>query len=70
MVARYRSELRFLAWRINDHLIRWARQKFKRLRRDYLKAAAWLEKARQCQPDLFAHWQLATTIGGRTVGAG
>ena len=32
--------------------------------------AAWLEKARQRQPDLFARWQLTTTIRGRTVGAG
>src|SRR5450759_5805561 len=27
--AFYRSELRFLAWRINEHLARWAMQKFK-----------------------------------------
>jgi hypothetical protein len=30
--AFYRSELRFLAWRINEHLTRWAMHKFKRFR--------------------------------------
>ncbi|MCA1679122.1 MAG: hypothetical protein LC777_09370 [Actinobacteria bacterium] len=28
----YRSELHFLAWRIDQHIVRWARHKFKRLR--------------------------------------
>jgi hypothetical protein len=30
--AFYRSELHFLAYRIDQHLVRWARHKFKRLR--------------------------------------
>jgi RNA-directed DNA polymerase len=34
----YRSELRFLAWRINEHLTRWATHKFKRFRKRYLRA--------------------------------
>ena len=38
--AFYRSELRFLAWRINEHLARWAMQKFKRFRGKYAKAMA------------------------------
>ncbi len=67
--AFYRSELRFLAWRINDHLIRWAMQKFKRFRGNFARALAWLGRVCQHQPTLFAHWQLAFT-GGRTVGAG
>ena len=68
--AFYRSELHFLAWRINDHLVRWAMQKFKRLRRSAAKAWAWLEKVRQHLPALFAHWQLFRPTGGRLVGAG
>ena len=50
--------MRFLAWRINEHLARWAMQKFKRFRGKYAKAMAWLQKVYQHQPDLFAHWQL------------
>ena len=56
--AFYRSELRFLAWRINEHLVRWAMHKFKRFRGKYARAMDWLQKACQYQPDLFAHWQL------------
>jgi RNA-directed DNA polymerase len=57
--AFYRSELFSLAWRIDQHLVRWAMHKFKRLRGRLLKATAWLDAVRQRQPELFAHWQLA-----------
>ena len=56
--AFYRSELFFLAWRINEHLTRWAMHKFKRFRGKYAKAMAWLQKVYQYKPGLFAHWQL------------
>src|SRR6516165_10761870 len=68
--AFYRSELRFLAWRVNEHLARWAMHKFKRLRGKYAKAMAWLQKVYQHQPRLFAHWQLVAFTSGRAVGAG
>lgn len=68
--AFYRSELRFLAWRINDHLVRWAMQKFKRYRRRYARAFDWLVRVHHHQPALFAHWQLAPPLRGRPVGAG
>jgi RNA-directed DNA polymerase len=57
-LAFYRSELRFLAWRINEHLVRWAMHKFKRFRGKYARTMAWLQKVCQYQPGLFAHWQL------------
>ena len=56
--AFYRSELCFLAWRINEHLTRWAMHKFKRFRGKYTQAMAWLQKVYQYKPGLFAHWQL------------
>ena len=56
--AFYRSELCLLAWRINEHLARWAMHKFKRFRGKYAKAMAWLQKVYQYKPGLFAHWQL------------
>lgn len=67
--AFYRSELSFLAWRINEHLARWAMHKFKRFRRKYPRAMDWLQQVYQRQPDLFAHWQLVAFTSGRPVGA-
>ena len=68
--AFYRSELGFLALRIDEHLVRWAMHKFKRLRRRPDRAWAWLRDARKREPKLFAHWHLLARTGGRSVGAG
>jgi RNA-directed DNA polymerase len=67
--AFYRSELYSLALRIDEHLVRWAMQKFKRLRGKPTRAWRWLDAARQRQPTLFAHWYLLPSTPGRTVGA-
>jgi RNA-directed DNA polymerase len=66
----YRSELRFLAWRINEHIVRWAMQKYKRFRRHAARAFTWLVRVHQHHPALLAHWQLAPPLRGRPVGAG
>ena len=55
--AFYRSELRFLVYRIDQHLVRWARRKFKRLRYQPVRAWAWLAAVKRRDPGLFAHWQ-------------
>ncbi len=68
--AFYRSELYSLAARIDQHLVRWARQKFKRLRRSLDKAWAWLIAVKQREPTLFANWQIASSARRRSVGAG
>lgn len=57
--AFYRSELSFLIWRIDQHLVRWARHKFKRLRYSHAGAWSWLAAVKQREPGLFAHWRLA-----------
>jgi len=67
--AFYRSELYLIAWRIDQHLVRWAMQKFKRLRGKPMRAWAWLEAVRQHKPKLFAHWHLIALRQGRPVGA-
>ena len=67
--AFYRSALHSLAWRIDQHIVRWAMQKYQRLRGKPLKAWAWLHAVRQHQPKLFAHWQIARHHQGRPVGA-
>jgi RNA-directed DNA polymerase len=59
--AFYRSELDFLARRIDEHLVRWAMHKFKRLRGRPMRAWAWLDGVRSRQPQLFAHWHLLKT---------
>ncbi len=67
--AFYRSGLYSLARRIDQHLLRWAMRKFKRLRGRKAKASAWLDAARQHQPRLFTHWHLIAPTNGRPVGA-
>ena len=48
--AFYRSELYSLAARIDEHLVRWAMQKFKRLRGRPTRAWTWLDAVRRRQP--------------------
>lgn len=67
--AFYRSKLYPIVWRIDQHLVRWAMQKYKRLRGRPDRARAWLDVARQRQPKLFAHWHLIARTPGRPVGA-
>jgi RNA-directed DNA polymerase len=68
--AFYRSELYSLALRINEHLVRWAVQKFKRLRNRPDKAWSWLDAVRRHRPRLFAHWHMLPRTNNRPVGAG
>src|SRR5258705_3306365 len=65
--AFYRSELYSLARHIDEHLVRWAMQKFKRLRGKAAQARAWLDAGRQHQPPLFAHWHLLPPTRRRPV---
>jgi RNA-directed DNA polymerase len=67
----YRSALYPLAERIDEHLVRWAMQKFKRLRGRPQRAWAWLHAVQRRQPTLFVHWHLIPrTTNHRPVGAG
>ena len=68
--AFYRSRLHRIAERIDEHIVRWAMLKFKRLRGRPLRAWAWLAAVRQRQPRLFAHWALIARASGRPVGPG
>ena len=68
--AFYRSELYSLARRINEHLVRWAMQKFKRLRGKPTKAWAWLDAVRQHQPWPLRPLALLPSTNSRLVGAG
>ena len=55
----YRTELDGLLKRINTYLVRWARQKYRRLR-TYKKARRWWDGLTARQPRLFAHWAWMT----------
>jgi group II intron reverse transcriptase/maturase len=47
-----------LCRRIDRILMRWARNKFKRLKRSDRRAREWLRRVRKCSPEVFAHWAL------------
>jgi RNA-directed DNA polymerase len=53
----YKSELIRNLRNINGYLVRWAMRKYKRLRRSFRRAWAWLEAVARREPNLFAHWR-------------
>jgi RNA-directed DNA polymerase len=55
--------------RINDHLVRWAMRKYKRLRRRERRAKQLLAQASLRSPRLFAHWRFGIKPDGWTMGA-
>jgi RNA-directed DNA polymerase len=65
----YKSMLYPLLRRINEHLVRWAMRKYKRLRRREKRAGELLAKASRQSPRLFAHWRFGLKPGGWTMGA-
>ena len=65
----YKSMLYPLLRRINEHLVRWACRKYKRLRRRERRARELLARAAQRYPGLFAHWRFGLKPDGWTMGA-
>ncbi len=59
--ALYPSAVTLIGRRMDRHLMRWARRKYKRLERSEKRTRAWLRGVRQRSPDLFAHWALRYT---------
>jgi RNA-directed DNA polymerase len=59
--AFYPSAVTSIGKRVDRHLMRWARWKYKRLRRSEARARDWLQGIRKRQPGLFAHWTLRYT---------
>ena len=54
----YRSRLYPSLHQINEYLLRWAMQKYKRLKNRTTRARAWLASIAERQPELFVHWRL------------
>jgi len=65
----YKSMLYPFLQRINEHLVRWAMRKYKRLRRREQRARELLAAASQRSPRLFAHWRIGLRPAGWTTGA-
>jgi RNA-directed DNA polymerase len=57
----YRTALDRLLRRINTYLMRWAQQRYKRLR-PFRKAKKWWQELTARQPHLFAHWAWTSDI--------
>jgi RNA-directed DNA polymerase len=55
--AFYPSAVSPLCQRVDRHLVRWARWKYKRLARSGRRAWAWLGGVRSRAPELFVHWR-------------
>jgi RNA-directed DNA polymerase len=53
----YPSAVSPLCQRVDRHLVRWARWKYKRLARSGRRAWAWLAGVRSRAPELFVHWR-------------
>ena len=64
----YKSALTWTLLRVDAFLIRWARNKFKRLRLRPKGAREWLAGVIRANPNLFAHWGFLR-VSGRTSGA-
>jgi len=56
------GELRRVLFHLDEHIIRWAQRKYKKLRRRS-RAIRWLHRVRKTQPSLFAHWRLRIDDG-------
>ena len=61
--AFYPSAVIPLCRRIDRHLVRWARWKYKRLERSEPRARAWLKGVHSRAPGLFVHWRYCAPPG-------
>lgn len=50
--------LRKLFWRLEFRLVKWARNKFKSLKRSQIKSYKWIEEVRDSYPTMFYHWTI------------
>jgi hypothetical protein len=50
---------------LDEHLSRWAKRKYKRLRGHHRRARHWLRRIARTQPELFAHWRYFQSMAGQ-----
>ncbi len=51
-----KSDLAYVFRVLNNRLVKWARNKYKRFRKSYYKARKWLRQIADSYPYLFVHW--------------
>jgi RNA-directed DNA polymerase len=62
--GRFHSSVLMTALRVvDDALVRWAQQKYKRFRYAKGQAWGWLKRVKSREPNLFAHWVLEAMVG-------
>jgi RNA-directed DNA polymerase len=64
----YRTELYSVIRQLDQELVKWARQKYKKLREHVRRARQWVAAISRRSPYLFAHWTMKR--GGSRMGAG
>ena len=52
-----RAEFKRVLFFITQEIVRWAKRKYKRLKKSIRKTVRWLHGVRQREPYLFAHWK-------------
>jgi RNA-directed DNA polymerase len=65
----YKSELNQSLRLLNEHLLRWGRQKYKRLKSHDRRARVWLARVARREPNLFVHWRHGLGPDGWVMGA-
>lgn len=65
----YKSELYSTLRPLNEHLVRWASKKYKRLRGHQMRARRLLADVARREPNLFAHWRFGLRPDGWATGA-
>jgi RNA-directed DNA polymerase len=53
-----KTMLRLLNEQLNEALVRWARNKYKRFKRSYRRSRAFIKRLRKQTPWLFVHWRV------------
>ena len=66
----YKSALGAAVWSVDIYLVRWARNKYKRLRKSSNRAWQWWERVRERAPSTFVHWGISKRSKRRVMGAG
>jgi RNA-directed DNA polymerase len=64
----YRTRLYSVIRQLDQELVKWARQKYKKLRRHVRRARQWIAAVSRRASHLFAHW--TSMRGGSLMGAG
>jgi RNA-directed DNA polymerase len=65
----YKSALHRLYDHIDQKLVRWAQNKYRKLAGRQVRARAWLRKVVSRQPRLFVHWLAHGRVAVRKMGA-